>query len=213
MKHFSQWDEYQWENEIRRHENNVACFFQDLVYCLDLPIGDVLFDPLASPAAETNTDPVSAKRSNALRQWMSEHGEFEDGEDDDYQSSDAEPRHPVCFSCVDALDAMAVQWNQFAATIEKENIFEFALGINCAFGKLLARTADFTEPGEECTTPLLITLGKRAINDLEDLVDRLKECSSVFPGNMIFSDLVARLAVVRDQLTAQLHTLRTAANR
>ena len=38
----------------------------------------------------------------------------------------------------DAIDAMAVQWNQFAVGIESKDIYTFALGINCAFAKLLA---------------------------------------------------------------------------
>lgn len=208
MRHFSQWDEYQWENEIRRHESDVACFFQDLVYCLDLPVGDVLQYPSAQPPAEMPSDPVNINRMNALRQWMSEHEE-DDGENGADQSTDCEPRHPVCFSCVDAIDAMAVQWNQFAVGIESKDIYTFALGINCAFAKLLARTADFTEPNSDCTIALLVTLGKRAINDLEELVDRLKECSALLPENQIFSYFIERLALVRDQLIEKLNLLRT----
>ncbi len=210
MKHFSHWDEFQWENEIRRHENNVACFFQDLVYCLDLPVGDVQFDPLSDPQNGLQNDPVSTGQINALKQWMSDHDEFDDDENEDEagQLSDAEPRRPVCFSSVDALDALAVQWNQFAAGITEEDIFTFVLGINCAFAKLLARTADFTEPGEDCTVPLLITLGKRAVNDLEDLVDRLKECKNIFPEYDIFDYLINRLALIRDQLVDRLNILR-----
>lgn len=207
MKHYSHWDEFQWENEIRRHENNVADFFHDLVYCLDLPIGEM---PAELPeTAETPSDPVTASRNAALRQWMSDH----EAEENDEQEQDYEPRHPVCFSCVDALDDLSAKWNQFCVQNYHNENFLPALGISCAFAKLLARTADFTEPGKFNTPALLTSLGKRAIADLEDLVAGLTNFQSeFFPESYAgVSYFISRLALIRDQLVEKLAEVRNSA--
>ena len=203
MKPLSHWDEFQWENEIRRHESSVADFFQDLVYCLDLPIGDP--PPGAAGTAGTPSDPVAAGKSEAFRQWMRDHDEEEDEEN----PPDCEPRRPVCFSCVDSLDQLAVMWNQFCVSRCGSELLPAALGISCAFARLLARTADFTEPGKYCDTGLLITLGKRALSDLSDLLfrlDTLREITASDAEEFHFFRL--RLALVRDQLTGKLAELR-----
>ena len=42
MKYGQTWNEFQWEQELRRHESRIARFFQDLVFCIDLPAEEVL---------------------------------------------------------------------------------------------------------------------------------------------------------------------------
>lgn len=203
MKRTSHWDEFQWENEIRRHENSVADFFQDLVYCLDLPIGDL---PSGAPgSAGAPSDPVTAGKNDAMRQWMREHDEFDD--DGDY-----DPRRPICFSCVDALDQLAVEWNRVCIANCSPESLPVALGIACAFAKLLARAADFTEPDRSCGKPLQITLGKRALADLADLVQRLDafQQAAAPDEEEIFSYFRLRLGLVRDQLIGKLEELRSA---
>lgn len=204
MNNWQQWNESQWKNEIRQHEEEVASFFQDLVYCLDLPM-DELPPELPDPV-ETPSDAVAAGKNAALRQWIRDHEE-EDPEEE--QDLDYEPRHPVCFSCVDSLDQLAVAWNTFSAGFASREERRFALGISCAFAKLLARTADFTEPAKFCSPQLLTTLGKMAIADLEDLVSRLDQCREmVNADDGQFSYFRSRLALVREQLIEKLKELR-----
>lgn len=202
MKRFSHWDEFQWENEIRQHEELVADYFQDLVYCLDLPAGTM---PVAVSGSVAPSDPVTAKQTDALKKWMTDH---EENDADDTQT-EYEPRHPVCFSCVDSLDQLAVIWNQFAVTHYSGEHFAFVLGITCGFAKLLARVADFTEPSKESSYPLLLSLGKRSLCDLEDLVSRLNEYSQNIPENSKEIDFFClRLALLRDQLINKICEIR-----
>ena len=43
------WNEFQWENEIRRDERRISCYFRELPACLDLPGEEaMIFDSLAS---------------------------------------------------------------------------------------------------------------------------------------------------------------------
>lgn len=203
MNNWQQWSENQWKNEIRKHEEEVASFFQDLVYCLDLPM-DELPTELPDPV-ETPSDAIAAGKNAAMRQWIRDHEE-EDGEED--QDMDYEPRHPVCFSCVDSLDQLAVLWNSFSIGFSTREERRFALGISCAFAKLLARTADFTEPAKCCSAQLLKTLGKMALSDLEDLVSRLDQCREMIASNENqFSFFRSRLALIRQQLIEKLNEL------
>jgi hypothetical protein len=194
MKSYASWNEFQWENEIKRHEYNAAALFQDLVYCLDLPIAysDLNIIPGEQPPAT-----VSSTQNDALKQWMLDH---ENDEEQSEVTQQDEYRHPVCFSCVDSLDHLAVMWNQFAVENFSGEAFHKAMGVTCAFGKLLARVADFTEPSKACENSLLITLGKRAVAELEELVDYLHEYHAEY--------FISRLSLLRDQLTDRLQELR-----
>ena len=200
MNELPHWSESQWKNEIRQHEDEVALFFQDLVYCLDLPMDDL---PASFPnTADSPSDVVASVKNDALRQWMLDHEEESEEESD----TDYEPRHPLCFSCVDSLDQLAVEWNIFSASLPQVEFFRTALGISCAFAKLLARSADFTEPAKYCTVQLLCTLGKLAVSDLDDLLCRLDDFEKSMPLQYIdsFSYFRRRLAVAKEQLAAKL---------
>lgn len=203
MPDYPLWNEKQWENEIRRHESSLAEFFRDLVYCLDLPVGD---SPAGlQEAAGMPLDPVTSRSNEALQQWKNDH----ENEDDSDDAVEYEPRRPVSFACVDALDQLAVEWNTLTMDFDDRQTFAAALGINGAFAKLLARTADFTEPDRDAPAALLITLGRRAMEDLEDLVSRLDDFanSSGIPREKC-RYFRSRLALVREQLADHLRELR-----
>ena len=191
--------EHQWEKEIRQHEDEVALFFRGLVYSLDLPMDDL---PDTFPCAADASAPVTAVKNDALQQWILEHEE----DDAEESENDYEPRHPLCFSCVDSLDQLAVEWNIFSASLPQGELSRSALGISCAFAKLLARSADFTEPAKYCTIQLLCTLGKLAASDLDDLLCRLDdlEKSMDLRHTDHFNYFRRRLAVAKEQLAAKL---------
>ena len=203
MNDLPQWSEQQWKNEILLHEKQLDLFFQDLVYCLDLPISDL---PSELPGTvETPSDPVTAGKNAALLQWMREH---EEENDDTEPEEEYGPRHPVCFSCIDSLDQLATAWNIFSSDFKDDELSRHALGTSCAFAKLLARSADFMEPSKYCTSQLLITLGKLALNDLDDVLNRLESCRKLLDSQTeSFSYFHQRLAVVREQISARLNEL------
>lgn len=200
MKYGQTWNEFQWEQELRRHESRIARFFQDLVFCIDLPAeeayGDFQLGGDPVPAAPGSTNP-------ALQEWLRDHDE-EDGED-------AQPeRRPTCFAPVDAIDQLGVTWNIITATKLDRDLLPCGMGINCAFAKLLARVADFTEPPKDSTTALRRTLGKRSLTDLKELSLMLEsiaaEQTSLMPE---ISGIQSRLLIVREQLVDSLRELRS----
>lgn len=203
MKYGENWDEYQWEREIRRHESRVAGFFRGLVYCIDLPAEEASAD--FQIGAEAPSDPVSARTNinPALQEWLQNH---DSDEDDENTPSE---RHPVCFAPVDAIDKMCVQWNVIFATRVRPELSPLAMGIICAFAKLLARVADFTESGREFSPALLTTLGKRSLTDLKEL-SLMLECIAAEEPSLAqdISGIHSRLLIVREQLLNRLRELR-----
>lgn len=205
MKHNSVWDEFQWEKELRKHESRIARYFQGLVYCIDLPAEESCADFRFGSAMPS--DPVSTRNSNnqALQEWLQEH-------DSDNEDTDTAPeeRRPSCFAPVDAVDQLAVTWNTVCAVRLRSDLNQSGMGITCAFAKLLARVADFTEPGRECTTPLLITLGKRSLADLKELCNLLESLGQEQHSlQETVSAITARLLLVREQLLCRLKELRS----
>ena len=204
MKHSSAWDEFQWEHELRKHENRIARYFQALVYCIDLPAEEACADFQFAPAA--SGDPVSARRSNdqALQEWLNEH------ESEDEESEVIPERRPCCFAPVDAVDQLCVNWNIIAASKLNIHLNSAGMGVSCAFAQLLARVADFTEPGKDCTPALLVMLGKRSLTDMKELCRRLELIASAQPDLKTDTDALRnRLMLVREQLISRLQELRT----
>ena len=200
MKYGQTWNEFQWEQELRRHENRIARFFQDLVYCIDLPAEEANGD--FQLGAET-PDPVPAAPNPALQDWLRDHDDEEDEEN-------APDRRPTCFAPVDAIDQLGVSWNLIAATRLDPELLPCGMGVNCAFAKLLARVADFTEPAKDATPALRLTLGKRSLTDLKELSVMLEsiaaEQKSLLPD---ITGIQSRLLIVREQLVDCLRELRS----
>ncbi len=193
------WSEFQWENEIRRDERRISCYFQELPGCLDLPgEEDMIFDSLASrpDLVPTGSTP------EALRGWQ-----HQSDDDEDYDDGPDDSRRPGS-DIVDRIDRLAAEWNVTAATRLRSNLDLPGLGVGCAYAKLLARTADFVGT-EDSECGLKLSLGKRALADLNDLVGMLerigREQHSLRPWLQVQNELFGH---VRERLVDQLERVR-----
>ena len=75
------WDEYKWEEEIRRDELRINRYFFELVPYMDLPgEEEMVIDQLAS---QSDLVPVGAANSSALANWCYFANEDESEEDED----------------------------------------------------------------------------------------------------------------------------------
>ncbi len=161
------WDEFQWEREIRRDEQRISCYFRELACCMDLPGEEsIIFDNLAAQPGlvPTNADP------GHWRFWDDLDQEAEEERDDGPET--ARRRKPGD-ELVEQIDKLACEWNVLFALDLRESMREEGLAVGCGFGKLLARMADFVETDETELPGLKISLGKRALSDLNDVVGML----------------------------------------
>lgn len=157
------WNEFQWEHEIRRDERRISCYFRELPGCLDLPgEEDMIFNSLLS-----RPDLVPTGNSpDSLRSWQPPE------EEDVFEEEAANrPGNEV----IEQLDKLSVEWNAVIATKLRADLDLRGLGVACAYGKLLARVADFVDTDEQEECALKISLGKRALADLNDLARELND--------------------------------------
>ena len=187
------WNEFQWEEEIRRDERRISGYFRELAGCLDLPDEEeLIFGQLSS---QPDLVPL-AENPESLRDCFS-------GSDDDEEEclEHNAPRRTVASSTVDELDMLCSEWNILTSGVLPSQVRYMALGCSCAFGKLLARTADFLEPGESSSRALIVSLGKRALRDLNETVELLSEIAAVYPFfRERCSWLISRLGEIRERL-------------
>lgn len=156
--------EFDWEREIRRDENRISRYYRELIYCLDLPGEEEIINEQLSGRSSA---PVPV-------------GEFGDVLrnrrffDDDEEDENAPPRQysPL----VNRIDRLAAEWCALCASILDARLFvPGGMGVACAYAKLLARVADFTDADPVRESALRTSLIKRALSDLNELAGVLGE--------------------------------------
>ena len=197
-KHHQHWDEFRWEEEIRQDERRISGYFRELAACLDLPDEEeLIYGQLAS-----RNDLVVAETPDSIRNTNSY-------DDEDMEEENRAPRRSVESATVDELDMLCAEWNILTAVPLSFQQQTAALGCSCAFSKLLARCADFLEPGEHCTNALLISMGKRTLRDLNETVQFLDKMSEIIPElDQEIGRFISRLGEIRERLISRLNSLR-----
>lgn len=195
------WNEFQWEEEIRRDERRISGYFRELAGCLDLPDEEeLIFGQLSS---QPDLVPLP-ENPESLRDCF---GSGDDEEMDNGENSS--PRRSVASATVGELDMLCAEWNILTAgNLASAGSFA-ALGCSCAFAKLLARAADFLEPGEDSAPALLVSLGKRSLRDLNETVELLAGFGAEYPEFQNDTDwLISRLGEIRERLISHLEVVR-----
>ena len=200
-KRHQHWDEFRWEEEIRRDERRISGYFRELAGCLDLPEEEELI------YGQLSSQPDLVPLPDAGESWRECFGSNDD-EDEEFPEHLANNR-TVESSTVEELDMLCAEWNIFIAVKLPEVFYFRALGCSCAFAKLLARAADFLEPDQDASKALQLSLGKRALRDLNETVDLLSgmaECHEFFREKSAM--LISRLGEIRERLISKLDSLR-----
>ena len=197
-KHHQHWDEFRWEEEIRKDERRISGYFHELGACLDLPDEEqLIYDQLAG-----RNDLVIAETPDSVRNIFSD-------EDDDADTDSHSPRRSIESATVDELDMLAAEWNILTCTETFRKDQPLILGCSCAFAKLLARCADFLEPDADCTPFLLISTGKRTLRDLNETVQFLSRAAQSHPElQEDVERFISRLGEIRERLISRLISLR-----
>ena len=188
------WNEFLWEEEIRRDERRINGYFHELPSCLDLPgEEDMIYEKLFS---QNELVPVQGKTS-ALRNW-------DDEENSEEEWDDSRPPHKILLQ----LDCLAVEWNALTVNSLRADLKPIGLAIACAYGKLLVRAANFLEE-VQMEMALRISLGKRSLTDLNDLAGRLTDIAR--KQDDLYLEVRAQIEMlghIREQLLSELESLR-----
>ncbi len=193
------WTEFQWEAAIRRDEARIARYFWELPNCLDLPgEEELIFEQM-----RTGSDllPVGST-PDAIHNWC-----YSDCDDDD-ERDDLPPRRERSEES-DRVDRLAAEWNIEVCSVADGALLMPALGVSCGYAKLLARLIDFIESDPEREKPLMRTLGKRTLADLNELLILLDECADCRPALGVLADAHReQLLQIREHILEKLHRLK-----
>ena len=200
--HHQYWDEFRWEEEIRRDERRISGYFRELAGCIDLPDEEeLIYDQLAGQSDLVPTQECSENLRNFF------FGEEED--EDEISERGQMPRRTVENATVDELDMLCSEWNILTVSRLPHSARHDALVVSCAFAKLLARLSDFMEPDNNSAGALLISLGKRSLRDLNETVTVLNSFGSKYAVMLPETDeFISRLGEIRERVISRIQALR-----
>lgn len=200
---WQQRDEFQWEQELRKEDFRISCYFRELPLCMDLPGEEemILEGMLASPGL------VSANAAPGQWRLWDEAGLAGRLE----QASELEnpPRRREGDEWIERLDLLLAGWNAVAARELDGRLIQEGLAVSCGFGKTIVRVSDFLDMTSPELLSLKICLGKRAVDDINSLCWMLEIIAEAQPSLAAHTGPMAdTLQLIREYLTDQLAELR-----
>ncbi len=192
------WNEFQWEREIRRDERRISCYFRELADCLDLPgEEEMIYGNLPGCGGLVPTG-----GGTKWRMWDALEPE------DEFDEENPDARRRGGEELITQLDKLCCEWNVIFAAALRENLREEGLAVSCSFGKLQRRLADFTDIDAAEMRPLKISLGKRVLGDLNELTGMLLAFGdfqrSLRPSLILLNELLQQIRERTVDLLSQL---------
>ncbi len=158
------WDEFDWEREIRDEETRIHTYMQELRHYIDLPNEEEMIMKRLQRYPELIT-----QSEEFGDMWMSD---FFEEFDDDYIFSD-DWRKKDGSDVYLQLEKLAAQWAViFASALDDKNA-SAGMRILCLYGKMLARTADILDVTTENYPSLKVALDKRLVNEINKIIGEL----------------------------------------
>lgn len=152
------WNEFQWENEIRRDEQRINHYFRELPCCIDLPgEEDYIMKKLAGMP-----DLVPSQGNDSFFY-------FNDDDDEVDEFFPGEWHHKKGAELYTQIMTISRQWNSLLASQMTGSELKKGLAATCLFGKLASRIIDIFNT-EEGMHGLKLGLLKRMLSELNALV-------------------------------------------
>ena len=126
------WNEFQWERELRREDRRIHCYFRELSCCLDLPgEEEMIYDQLAAHPGlvPAGSDPGHWRLWDCLDL------------DPEEENAAGEPRRrrKPGEELIEQLDKMAAGWNMLFALRLRDTLRERSLRYDVAVAVRLSR--------------------------------------------------------------------------
>ena len=172
--------EFEWEREIRRDERRISRYYYELASCLDLPGEEEIID--TELAGHSDLVPASGgKPENGWENPRRRVFDRDDDDDDDEGTRGNDERRPGA-EATDEIDFLASEWSILAASQLRSDLRLPGLGVSCAYGKLLARAIDFSDADPRREYTLKLSLGKRVLTDINQLLSMLEALGAEQPS-------------------------------
>ncbi len=169
----SDWNEFQWEAEIRKDELRISRYFTALAGCLDLPGEEDLIYRRLMAQPELVPTGVDANHADMRDIFGGLAFHEEDEEEADWDAAGDWRRKPGAEACR-RVEYMAGEWNAMAAGLDVPEPMTEALAVSCLFGRLLSRVYNLTDDPGDTPPPLRVSLLKRVLADINDVLGALE---------------------------------------
>ena len=99
------------------------------------------------------------------------------------------------------IDKLAAAWTAYFSSGLPASLFQEGVGIICCFGKLLSRCCNFLEIEETEQPGLKISLGKRLLADLNELMGALRTINGLMPSHsQRVEEIIEHLQHIRENI-------------
>ncbi|MDD5599156.1 MAG: hypothetical protein PHV82_14510 [Victivallaceae bacterium] len=163
------WNEFRWEKEIRQDEKRIRHYFRILPSCLDLP--DEEDSIISKLMAQPDLVPSNADISNP-ENYLDIF--FEDDEEH-LDISDIKDRRDSEIYL--DLHKLSVKWNILLVHDLRQSLRRQGMVTACTFGRVIARSIDVIELDETQIPEFRISLLKRILRGLNDLLGQINSFS------------------------------------
>ncbi len=196
------WNEFDWEVELRKDDERVAAYMDELPRYIDLPAEDAVI--MKHIQEKPGLVPPDGDYSGTFLDNLFE--PEEEGEVDfteDWQKKDGAD----FFLAAGRLSRL---WAQFFAGESSPEITRSGLKILCLYGKIMARSGDLIDMEDGDCIPLRIALVKRLLSDVNDLLGEFSRLQEACPSaGEICEFHFDNLLTFRDKLLALLKKYRS----
>ena len=184
------WNEFRWEKEIRQDEKRIRHYFRILPGCLDLPDEEdsIINKLMAQPDLVPSNVNLNSKE-NSL-------GIFFEGDEEHLDISDLKERRYSDIYLT--LHKLSLEWNIILVHDLRKSLRKSGLVTTCTLGRLIARSIDIIELDEAQMNHLKISLLKRILSGINDLLGQINS----------FSRQQGTLKARLDMFTQQVHNIR-----
>ena len=197
------WNEFDWEKELRKDDERVAVYMDELPRYIDLPSEDAVI--MKHIQEKPGLVPSNGDYSGTFLDNMFEP---EDEEESDF-SDDWQKKDGADFFI--AAGRLARLWAQcFARLDSTPELTRSGLRILCLYGKIMARSGDLIDMEDGDYIPLRIALVKRLLADVNELMGNFSLLHDRNPAVRESADFhFENLLVFREKLLALLKKYRS----
>jgi len=163
------WSEFRWEKEIRQDEKRIRQYFRILPSCLDLPEEEdsIINKLMAQPDLVPSNVDLSGKEQSL--------DVFFEGDEEHLDISDLKERR---YSDVYLnFHKLSFEWNTILVHDLRRSLRKAGLVTSCTLARLTARSIDIIELEETRMNPLKISLLKRILSGINDLLGQINSFS------------------------------------
>ena len=174
------WDEFDWEKELRKDDERVAAYMDELPRYIDLPSEDAVI--MKQLKEKPGLVPPDGDYSGTfLDNMFDAEAESEVDFSEDWQKKDGAEFYI-------AASRLSRLWAQFYALQTVPEFTAPAVRILCLYGKIMARSGDLIDMAEDDFIPLRIALVKRLLSDVNDLMGQFNSLRELFPDSAEYAE-------------------------